>query len=332
VSRFIIRPLEPHEFDTWDEFVAESPQGNLFHTSTWKRIIDRAYAPAHVLLLGCFDGHNLAGGCVVLDRTRLGHRTAVTPLLTPYVGFLLELPIGEKVSDQVSRQNEVVGSLAKWLGQTFVLQNLINAPRFDDTRPLQQAGYTLTPRFTYYLNVKLPPEELWQRFDGSVRRQIRKAERDNLEITTQFDLHAAYEMVHQTYVRRGEVCPVTRELFEAVAEGEALRDNRQVICAWRDGKLASFIVLLTYRRTLYYAAAATDADMLSSGVSSLLIWEVVKAFANQEWNDFDFVGANIPSIARFKEGFNPKLMLHFQAEMSSRYARIGKNLAKLIRK
>lgn len=331
MASFTVRPIEVHEHDTWDEFVALSPQGTLFHTSTWKKVIDRAYAPAHYLLLGCFDDHNLVGGCVVLDRTRLRQRTAVTPLMTPYTGFLHEQAIGEKLSDQVTQQHEVLTELIRWLAQNFVYQSFINPPHFEDTRPLQVAGYHLVPRFTYHLNVKLPAEELWERLDGSVRRQIRKAERDNFEISDLFDPDAAYQIYRETFERRNERCPIKRELFDAIAESDPLRDNRQFFSAHRDGRLVSFIVLLLHQRSLYYAIAATAEDLLPSGISSLLIWNVIKAFACQEWNVLDFVGANMPSIARFKERFNPKLVLHFQSELTSHYMRIGRKIAKILR-
>ena len=142
----------------------------------------------------------------------------------------------------------------------------------------------------------------------------------------------AYDLVRQTFARRNETCPVSRTLFESIADSEILRESREIFCAMRDGTLAAFVVLLKFQRTLYYGISATHTDALSLGANSLLIWEVVKAFGNSEWNVLDFVGANIPSISRFKEGFNPKLVLHFQAELSTRYARLGRNLAKLIRK
>ena len=216
MTDFTARPVEPYEYDTWDEFVASSPQGSLFHTSSWKRLVDLAYEPARLLLLGCFDSHSLLGGCVALDRSRCGQRTAVTPLLAPYVGYLLEVPPGEKLSDQVSRQEDIVSALASWMNQAFAYQNLINAPHLEDTRALQRSGYSLTPRFTYHINLKLPAEELWQRLDGSVRRQIRKAEKVEFVLCDMLDAPGAYSLFSGTFSRQGESCPVSRELFDAV--------------------------------------------------------------------------------------------------------------------
>ncbi|MBX7246237.1 MAG: GNAT family N-acetyltransferase [Candidatus Sumerlaeaceae bacterium] len=332
MAAFHVRPIEAHEFDTWDEFVADSPQGTLFHTSAWKRIADIAFEPARLTLIGCFDDTHIVGGCVALDKDKMGQRTAVTPLVTPYVGFLLDTPPGEKMSDQVSRDAEVLATLATWLASHFPYQNLVNPPRLEDTRALQQAGYQLTPRFTYLINLKLPAEELWQRFDGNVRRQIKKAEKAGYDITDNLDPAEGYRLLNETFVRHGEDCPVPETVFLEMVENEHLRDARQIFCAHLDGRLASFIVLLKHQQTIYYQLAATDPEFLASGVSSLLIWEVIKTHACVEWNTLDFVGANIPSIARFKEGFNPKLQIHFQAEYCANpLIRIGKSVRDLLK-
>lgn len=329
---FCIRPIESHELDTWNAFVSESPSGTLFHTSFWKSIIEAAYSPASLAIVGCFEDLKLAGGCVFLDRTVLKHRTAVTPLLTPYSGFVLPNAGGEKLSDQVSRNSAILAALSKWLSSNFDYQSFTNAPALEDSRPLQAEGYTLAPRFTYHVNLRLPTDELWGRLDGSVRRQIRKAERQDFDVSDFIEPQEAYRLFAETFSRRGERCPVTPQLFNELLTNERLRDYRRVFCAHSGGQLVSFIVLLEYQGTFYYALASTVSDWLSSGISSYMVWEVIRMHACQEWHVLDFVGANIPSIARFKEGFNPKLVHCFQCEkFRTPYAKWGRNLVKLFR-
>lgn len=331
MSALVVRPVEPHEMDTWDEFVANSPQGTLYHTGAWKHVVDRALGSGRLVMLGCFDELALCGGVVLLDRERFGQRTAVTPLLTPYVGFLLDSPPGEKLSDQISRDSAVLDALARALMERYGYVNLINPPALEDTRPLSNAGFVLTPRFTYLVNLRLPAEELWMRLDGSVRRQVRKAQRGDFDISDNLDPAEGYALLESTFTRRGEACPVPRALFEEIVESERLRDARRVFCAHRNGRLASYILGLRDTRCVYYAVAATDPDVLTEGVSSLLVWELMESGAAEGVSLLDFVGANIPSIARFKEGFNPRLQIYFQAEhYSSSFLKLGKSLADMI--
>ena len=327
-----VRLLEPHETDTWDRFVELSPQGTLFHTSAWGRAIAAAYAPAVPAVVACFEEKTLVGGCVCLERERYGMATAVMPLLTPYAGFVLEEPAGEKFSDTTSRSHAILAAMGEYLRQRYAYLNLVLAPHLEDVRPLQQQGFVLRPRFTYYVNLRLPPEEHWGRFDGSARRQIRKAEKEPFEICGRLPLAEGYQLVEQTFSRHGQECPVPYRLFEAVVEHPALADHREILAAWHGENLVAFVVLLMFNRTLYYALAANHPAYLPSGVSSLLVWQIVKRYAGHDWNAFDFVGANTPSIARFKENFNPRLQLYFQIEhYGSPALRIGRELRTLLR-
>lgn len=327
MSKFLVREIEIHERDSWDEFVARSRQGTLFHTSGWCESLVRATPGSQGVIVGCYEGHELAGGCVFLERERFGVRTAVTPLLTPYSGFVLDRPVSEKFSDNTSRAHAILESLCDYLVERYPYVNLCLAPQLEDIRPLQQAGFRISPRFTYYLNLRLSAEEHWQRFDGSVRRQIKKAERQEWEISSRLPLEIAYELFAGNFIRRGEACPVSRDLFVAAVEHRGVALLREIRAVWDGNRLAGFVVLLGFARTLYYAIAAHDPEYLPQGVSSLLVWEILKSHSGVEWDTFDFVGANIPSIARFKENFNPRLQLYFQVEYyGSSLLKLGKEI------
>lgn len=330
---FDVRILEPHEYDSWDHFVACSRQGSIFHTSFWCETISGAYAPARPVIIGCFENKTLVGGCVLLERERFGLRTAVTPLLAPYCGFVIDTSVGEKISDAISHEHAVLEALSGFLTESYSYINLVLAPHLHDIRPLQQGGYLITPRFTYLLNLRLCPEEHWQRFDGNARRQIKKAQRESFELCERLPTANAYELFAATFSRHGEPCPVSPELFCAVLEHKALDGYREIIAAWDGDKLAGFVVLLQYNKTVYYALAANDAEYLPRGISSLLVWEIVRQFSSSgDWETFDFVGANTPSIARFKENFNPKLQLYFQVERyGSALLKLGKEVFERLR-
>ncbi len=331
MSEMFVRPMEPDELDSWDEFVAGSPQGSVFHTTAWKHVIEKS-GEGELAFWGCFEDRMLCGGVVFLERERHGQRTAVTPLLTPYCGLLLDEPAGEKFSDQISRDTRVAATLAGALTDHFSYVNLMNSPALHDVRPLTDAKFELIPRFTYLINLCLPVDELWQRLDGSVRRQIRKAERSDFEVTDNLNVEEGFTLFGSTFTRRGETNPISRAFFEEIVESERLREKRRIFCAIRQGRLESFIVSLSDTETTHYALAATDEAALGEGVSSYLVWEMIKNQATEGMKTLDFVGANIPSIARFKEGFNPRLQIYFHAQyFSSALLKLGKHFADRIR-
>ncbi len=313
-----VRPVAPSEYPGWDAFAESSPQGTVFQTSAWKLTLEAVHGPDSCPWLGAFHQGELVGGCTFLARRRWCLSEAVTPLLTPYAGYLLPAAPGEKISGRVTSERKILTALAREMARRFGRENLICAPGLCDSRPLSQSGYSVSPRFTYRLDLSLPSAEIWKRLEGHTRRQINKAGRENFEPCA-LDAARAFELFQGTFERQSQTSPVSRRLFDAVVSGAPLLPFREIAAVAQDGRLASFVVLLRFAGVVHYAIASTAPESISSGVSSLLIWRTLDAHAaaGDGIRIFDFVGANIPSIARFKEGFNPELTPFWRLERST---------------
>jgi len=327
-----IRDVEAHELDSWDDFVYGSSQGTLFHTSTYQRFIGAVYPGARLRLIGAFDRGGVVGGCALLDRFRFGQRTAVTPLLTPYTGFILAGSVLEGAPGVADSQN-ILSQLAEFLSREYKYQSLVNAPGLDDMRPLLARGYSVTPRYTFEMNLQLAPEELWMGFQGHVRRHVKKAEKLEIEVMENIDSPSAFSMFQQTFARHKEECPISQDFLEEMVQGPILRDYRRNFCAYLHGEMISFITTLRFRDRVYYALASTAENQMQTGISSYLVWEVLRDYARSEYKAFDFVGANVPSIARFKSGFGPEVRMYFAVETATGlHVKLGREIRRLLKR
>lgn len=304
-----VREIAGYERDTWDEFVSTSQAGTLYHTSLWQTIINNSYGDGEYKLIAAFDNNRIVGGFCALVRRRLGVETAVTPLCTPYTGYITN------PGDSTSGTCEVtpLSALSTYLDR-YRYQNIQCAPGVTDHPALKNLGYAITPRRTLEINLRLPEGELWSTFNSNVRRNIRKAQKGGFEITDQWDAERGYKLFCDTFIRHGQRCPVASPFFDAICRGSELEEYRRRYCAWKDGVLLAFIIALRYNDVVYYELAAADVDALKTGVSSLLIWELLRDHLNGEFDHFDFVGGNNPSISRFKENFAPTAKPHLQIE------------------
>jgi hypothetical protein len=307
-----IHEISPSQYDEWDAFVAASLQGTVYHLSAWKRVMDGATS-ATMRLFGCFDGERLIGGCALTEKVQLGYRAALNALTTHYAGFILPPCESTKVSDVFSREHSIISAFARFLTRHYHQIYLFNPPGLKDLRPLLATGWKVSPCYTYILEIG-DEERLWDALEGSVRRSIRKAEQERFELRTSVDAGQMAEIVEQTFARRSFRGVLSTLLVRALCESPELAPYRFTLSAWSgQSTMASAIVALLDNRSAYYALAATRSDYLNSGVHSLLIWELLKHLGKKV-RRFDFVGANIPSIARFKEGFNPRLETYFSVE------------------
>jgi len=189
---------------------------------------------------------------------------------------------------------------------------LNNAPNLTDLRPFILNKWKSTPRYTYYLDIS-SLTSLWSSFDGSVRRTIKKAQKQEFNVgVMKCKTCEIYSLLDKTFTREGGKNPIPENLVKGILESETLDKNRISIGARsREGNLISAIVCLWDKKMAYYLIATTDPEFMSTGVNSLLIWELAGYLQSINTKKLDFIGANIPGIARFKECFNPELITFY---------------------
>lgn len=306
--------FSPEKNKEWDEFVERSPGGTIYHSSHWKSLYNALAIPQQRMRIICcrhnVDG-KIIGGCTFLEKERYGFRLAVNAIATQYAGFLLPPATGEKISDTITQHHRILSEIASYLSRRYHNVHLFCGPGLTDFRPLQQKGWLITPAYTYFLSLD-DIEKLWQQFDGSVRRQIKKGENQGLQLCHTFNATSFVRLIDETFRRHHQRNPIPDGLVRLVIEDESFVDKRVLIGAEdKDGNLASGVIVLRDSKRAYYAFSATRTDVMGTGVHSWLLWEMFKHLNQQGIHQFDFLGGNIPSIARFKEKFNPELGIYF---------------------
>ena len=298
----------------WDAFVKESPQGSLFTTSAWKEILERG-SGFKQRLYGAFREGRLEGGVFLTEKRQLGYPAALNSLLSPQLGFLLPTTSTTKISDQLSREHEILGEIIRFLEKKYSQIDLNNAPNLNDVRPFILHGWKPSPRYTYYLDLS-DLGTLWSGFDGSVRRAIRKAERSELETgVMECDPHEVYSLLKKTLEKHGGKNPIRESLVREILSSEELEGKRTTIGARSpSGTLVSVVTAVWDWNRAYYLIAASHPKYLGTGVNSLLIWELANRLSEASVYELDFIGANIPTVARFKENFNPRLVTYYHVE------------------
>ncbi|HDY89999.1 MAG TPA: hypothetical protein ENH82_17995, partial [bacterium] len=71
----------------WDEFVANSPHGTVFSTSTWLKAGASAQG-GNPVIFGVWEEKSLIAGVSFVEIIRGPLKKATTPVLTPYGGFV----------------------------------------------------------------------------------------------------------------------------------------------------------------------------------------------------------------------------------------------------
>ncbi len=328
--------LLPEQIKEWDTFVENAPGGTVYHTSHWIRGYNSILPEGMTMKVLCCrssSNNEIIGACTLMEKKRYGFRLAVNGIATQYAGFLFPPPPGEKISSTISRNHAALQELSAYLHRRYHETHLQSAPGVFDFRPLQHRGWEVAPAYTYYVDIS-EPQKTREAFDGSVRRQIKKAEKHEFNIVDTFSPGDFIALIEDTFRRQNQANPIPADLIRRVVGHEDFKEHRLLLGAIDlSGTLKAGIVALKDTRRAYYTFSATGSDMRGSGIQSLLLWELFNRLHDIGVTEFDFLGANIPSIARFKEKFNAEPKVYYSVfQRHSLILGVLKNVRQLIKR
>ena len=290
----------------WDTFVRQAVGGTVFSTSAWLRCAAAASGD-QIHRLGCYRNDHLVAGISGLARRRMGLYRLETPELTPYTGLLLAPVTGKGPAKGEAAQHRACTHLLDYLAKHYDRVFLTHAPAIADVRPFTWQGWDAHLRYTYRLPLG-DSNALWERTEHRTRTAIRKAEKLGYQLRPTSDVvlfRQQYEAIYANQAGGPPVAAATAERFVAAALEAGLAQAYEI--ASPDGT-AAVVAFVEGFDTTYAWAAGADPAYNHTGAISLLYWQYWDTVAHQY---FDFVGANIPSIAFFKRGFGCDLAPYY---------------------
>ena len=233
-------------------------------------------------------------------------RVMVPPYASVFYGLLIKERESEMVSKAESFRHEVLDTLLQFIEKDYQISIYSLSPGFSDIRSFNWRNYSSDVLYTYRVDLH-DPDYLFSKFLPSLRRQIKKGEKLKYEIrepVTLADMSVVYDLIETSYKRQAHTIRFNREQFYAFMDTPALKDHLRVYSIWWEDKPVAVIVLLVDGDTAYYWLAGGDHQYFNKGLNQVLLWKVIGKLHNAGCTTFDFMGANTPSISKYKSGYN----------------------------
>jgi CelD/BcsL family acetyltransferase involved in cellulose biosynthesis len=286
--------LDECDEQVWDDLVATFEWGTIFHTLAWMRVIEKL-KHAEKLPLAIFDGPNLVG-LFPLFRVRRGPLTILASPLGN-VGYGGPL-VGKSHHRVVFEQLDV---LLERFGADYI--EFRSLGRFTPAT-LADRRYTARELRTFVLSLRLGPQRIWSNLKGECRTAVRKARKNDVEIVEATDkrlLDAYYEMSKDTYGKANRLPPLSRQDYDTVWDVLRPYNRVKVLLAKHEDQVIAGAIFLHFCDKIYYWGGAALRGQYSLRPNNLLHWTLIEWGANNGLAQYDMLGANIPSIARFKK-------------------------------
>ena len=269
--------------DEWDRFVGAHPAASVYHRAGWRRVFERAFRHECVYL-GARSGGTLVGILpLVVFRSMLFGRFAVSLPFVNYGGVLAD---DENVAQALLSQARAIAEQRKL---SYVeLRHL--ATRFPQLPAKRH-------KVAMWLALPTTADLLWNQLDRKVRNQIRKAEKSRLTVDS-----GGVELVPEFYDvfarnMRDLGTPVYgRQFFQQVFT--EFPEASQLFVVRHEGRAVAAGATVRWRGSIENPWASSLREYRSLCPNMLLYWSMLRAAIESRATTFDF-GRSTPNEGTF---------------------------------
>jgi hypothetical protein len=252
---------------------------------------------------------------VVVGRRR--PRALTQPPFTPTLGPWVERS-STKMATSVSQEMELLAELEAALPRAQAFLQWFS-PTMLNALPFHWAGYRLQVSYTYRIEGLASEETLWNDLRGNIRREIRKA-RKRVEVREDLGLDRFYAVVADSLTRQGAKPPKSMAWLERLDAACASRGARCMLFARDEADRVHAVAYIVWDRSAaYYLMGGGDAELRTSGASSLLMWEAMMR-AREVTDVFDFEGSMIKPVERFFRAFGGRQAPYLRVSRATPHA------------
>lgn len=290
----------------WDEFVADSPGGTLFHRWEFLEIIAR-YTGFKMLPYATFRGEEPVCIFPLFYKSYGGLKVVFSPPLqtnVPYLGPAFSpgyysLRQRRKEGYLNDAIDEINRELAR-LSPSYV--SVDTAPGFDDIRPFLWSGYDAGVKYTYAIDLTRPLDKIWEGFDSGCKKKIKHSGRTAPEIRQSTDTQAFYQIMDERLRLKGQRSVYGSQSHEYLRDILAAFPGNVKMHFMYDPGIAGVQVTCEYRDTLLLWLGSANGHY-----NEYLIWELIRRAKEAGLRRFEIYDGHTRRLTPFKSKFGPGL-------------------------
>ena len=145
-----------------------------------------------------------------------------------------------------------------------------------DGLAFQDRGYQISPQYSFRIDCRRNPQDIWLDMHFKTRQHIRRAEEKFCVVSVE-DPDAFVQFYEANVRKQGRTNHLNFETFGAVFRESMTRDSGEILAAtWPDGAPTAMVYLVWGHGAMYYLLSSRASDSGDNGSVSLLIWEAIK--------------------------------------------------------
>jgi len=291
----MIRYLEHKNIDKkkWDTCIETSTSPSIF-VSSW--YLDAVCPNWSALILNDYEAV-----FPLASNNKLSIHYLYQPLFTRYLGVYSKMSITENL---VSDFFDAIPKQFKYIEFSIHEKNIFKRTDFEKKERLFQ---------TLALNQKY--EQLFDSFKGDAKRNIKKAEKQQLVITENIKPKDVVDLFKNN--KGKELTGLSKEDYSTLENLmiEALKNNAGIILGIqnKEMKLIAAGFFIKSKTEILFLKGSADAEGKSAGAMYLLLNYIFKNYS-PKIEKFDFGGSSVETVASFNHNFGAKDSVYLQVK------------------
>jgi lipid II:glycine glycyltransferase (peptidoglycan interpeptide bridge formation enzyme) len=262
------------------------------------------------------NGNQFVGRLPFVVTRRMGFTELRMPPFTHVLGPAVDAGKG-KPQTQLLKRLSIVRELLDQLPRFDFFKQALHAATADGLA-FQDRGFQISPQYTFRIDCRRDPQEIWQDMHFKTRQHIRRAE-EKLAIDTVEDPGEFVGFYQANLEKQGRRNHLDFSPFATLFEEARRRDCGKILCArWPDGRPTAMVYIVWGHGTMYYLLSTRSSDVGDNGSINLLIWSAIK-YAHGRGLVFDFDGVSSSGTARFLSGFGGQPEMRLIARRSTSF-------------
>ncbi|APQ97591.1 GNAT family N-acetyltransferase [Clostridium botulinum] len=302
-NKYEVVELPDNEYDKWNEFVDESPQGAIFN-KTW--YLEAVQAKFRIYV--CIDkGNNILGG-MVLPESKPGY--FFMPMLTQTLGILVRDFSELKYVNKISKEKDIIESLVNVI-PNFKDYSINFNYNFTNWLPFMWKGYNQYCRYTYVIEDLSDLEKVKSEFRYNIKYDINKALKNKMKIVEDLPIEELYKINKSTFTRQDLQMPYSLEFLKILDRQMKIKNSRKSFFVVDEcNNVYAGIYVIYDKKSAYYLIGGYNYKLKNVGAVALALWEAIK-FSSTVTQKFDFEGSCIRNIEEFFRGFGGIQKIYF---------------------
>ena len=294
--------LRENEYGQWNEFVDESPQGNIYSKTWYLDALDIEYS-----ILVVTQKDQIQAG-LILAKNEI--RTYSNPLLVKYLGILFRNFEG-KYNSILSKQINLSQCLIDNIKHKYSFDYFFH-PFYNNWLPFYWNGFRQQIYYTYMIDFQNKTlEDISKDFSTELRNRIRNG-KERVEIVEDVDFETVYALNEKSFLRQGSKSPFKEKQLYNYFKKLAIKNAIRSFGAKNpSGEVSAISVIVYDSKSSNLILNGTDTRILPKGANDYLLYETLNYSSNLS-RYFDFEGSMMESIEKFYRKFGGKLTPYYR--------------------